>query len=70
LAAAEREALACEFGSGFERKLVYEEHDRGTPLQQGGRVRLEYVRRFIEQRSNGQDCRFATAELPARRERL
>lgn len=47
LLARETEALACRFGSEFERKIVEEERGKGVPVRRSRRIRIEYVRRFI-----------------------
>ena len=48
LAAAENRALSSGFGSDFERTIVWGEKDRRVSVQHGGRVRQEYVRRYME----------------------
>lgn len=43
----ETKALACGFGSEFERRIVAEERVSGVPMLRSRRIRIEYVRRFI-----------------------
>jgi hypothetical protein len=48
LAEAEERALTSGFGSELERTIVSEEKSRGVSVLQGGRIRQEYLRRFME----------------------
>jgi hypothetical protein len=47
----EVEALAVEFGRELERKLILDERSRGIPVRQAGRIRQEYLRRFVGSKS-------------------
>jgi Replication initiator protein A len=48
LESAEAEALATAFGSELVRNIVADERSKGIRPHQGGRIRQEYVRRFLE----------------------
>ena len=48
LVAQETAAIACGFGSEFERDVVNSEREAGIPLLKSRRIRQEYVRRFVE----------------------
>jgi hypothetical protein len=43
----EAEALAAGFGSELERTIVLEEKAKGVSMNCSGRIRQEYVRRFM-----------------------
>ncbi len=44
---AEEQALAAGFGTDLERKLVIESRTRGTSLLSSGRIRTQYIERFV-----------------------
>lgn len=46
----EQAALDSEFGSDLERKIVQEERSQGAPILRSRRIRLEYVRRYVNTR--------------------
>ena len=52
LADLESRALESGFGSELERKIIREEQARGVGAHQGGRIRQELLRRFIESRGH------------------
>lgn len=51
LLAGEERALAEQFGSEFERRIVLSEREQGSPILRSRRIRLEYVRRYLIERS-------------------
>lgn len=54
----ETKALEGEYGSKLERKVISDERLAGVPVQNGGRLRQEYVRRFA---SDFQEVRLVAA---------
>jgi hypothetical protein len=44
----EHDALASAFGSELERSIIVNEREEGIAVRTGGRIRQEYVRRFVE----------------------
>ena len=54
LAAAEERCIASRFGSELERSIVQDEKSRGVAVLHGGRIRQEYLRRFLEHESPSQ----------------
>ena len=51
LARQEAQALVNGFGSELERKIVLAERSKAIPVLKAGRIRQEYVRRFLESES-------------------
>jgi hypothetical protein len=49
---AEEHALAAGFGTDLERKLVAEARSRGTGVFASGRIRTQYIERFVRSRSS------------------
>lgn len=50
LLAAEGEALMAGFGTELERKIVAEARSNGAPLSASGRIRTEFIEKFIRSR--------------------
>ena len=48
LSRAETEALAADFGTPFERRLVHDDRHAGKSILDSGFVRQDYVRRFLQ----------------------
>ena len=47
LLAAEERAVLAGFGSDLERLLVKEAKAAGTPVLESGRIRTEYIKKFL-----------------------
>ena len=45
--------IEAEFGSELERRLVWKARDGGESILKAGRIRIGYVRRYLEQTENG-----------------
>lgn len=52
LSAAESQAMEQQFGSELERRLIHSERVKGRPILTSGRIRLEFVRRYLATQSN------------------
>jgi hypothetical protein len=53
LEAEEAEALKTGFGSGLQRRIIQDEVQSGRTLKQSGHIRIDYLRRYLEERNGG-----------------
>lgn len=48
LATAETDALESGFGPELQRRIAFDERQKGISVREGGRIRQDYVRRFLQ----------------------